>query len=492
MKTRGSFKQAQWDTLFQLILMFLVLGNCDFTWSQNKGPISAIEGRLTKQIRLAEDSVAYFSVPERMEALHIMGFSTAIVQNGKLVHTSTFGTKNNHGEAVDEHTLFQAASISKPITALAILKLVQEQKLRLDENVNTYLKEYQLVNPFEADGHIVTIRNILNHSAGLNVGGFGGYPNGTTVPKLLASLKGQGNSPALQVVEQPNTRWNYSGGGYLLLGKIIEDVSGLPFHIYLKQEILDPLGMTESTFQQPIDTSSYRNISYAYNASGKPYNGNWHNYAAQGAGGLWTTPTDLAKYCMGVYKAYTGKDNALFDQKTMEDMVIPNFRNWGLGPLIVEKPDGAVFTHDGSNAGFKADFFAYLTKGNAVIAMANSENGADLCAEYLEAASRYYGWKAREPLLVKSLPITLTMGKNYLGVYEWLDNSTYTIAITQKGRKLFLEYGDNGQLNSLELELMDAGNAINIETGQRLAFRMDTDGKVTGLLWRNRFEFKKR
>ena len=472
--------------------MFLLLGGHNDSWSQNMESLNAIEENLSKQIQLAGATVAYFSVAERMTALNVRGFSTTIVQNGKVVQKRVYGVKNNKGQAVDSETLFQAASISKPITALAILKLVQEKKVHLDENINTYLKGYQVINPFEAEGHIVTLRNILNHSAGLNVGGFGGYPNGTTVPTLLEALKGQGNSPALEVVEQPNSRWNYSGGGYLLLGKVIEDVCGMPFHAYIKTEILDPLGMTMSTFQQPLDTTVHSNFSYAYNSSGQPYEGNWHNYAALGAGGLWTNPTDLAQYCIGMYKAFTGQDNTLFDQKTMKAMVVPHLRDWGLGPMIEAKEDGLVFTHDGSNAGFKADFFAYIAEGNAVIAMANSENGADLCAEYLQAACAHYGWKAREPLLVKSMQMNASMANNYLGIYEWVDSNSYTIAITKKGDTLFLEYADDGQLNSLALEVMDTENAINIETGQRLKFRRNKAGKVTGLLWRNRFEFRKR
>ena len=491
LKKSDSFKHKHFRNPFCLILMVILLFNFSYSWCQNEAFIKAIDDKLSKKIRLVGDSVEYFSVAKRMKELNIKGFSSVIVQKGKIIHKSFYGTKNNN-QIVDEQTLFQAASISKPVTALGILKLAQEKKVSLDENINVYLKDYQLINPFEADGHIVTIRNILNHSAGLNVGGFGGYPNGTEVPEVLEALKGQGNSPVLEVVELPNARWNYSGGGYLLLGKVIEDVSGQPFHVYMKKEILDPLGMTMSTFEQPIDTNVYSNLSYAYDSTGKTYNGNWHNYAAQGAGGLWTNPTDLAKYCIGIYKAFTGQDNALFEQKTMEEMVVPNFRDWGLGPLIVTKNDGLIFTHDGSNAGFKADFFAYMDKGNAAIAMVNSENGADLCAEYLQAVCAYYGWKAREPFLVKSMRMTPEMSSNYLGVYEWMDRNTYSISITKKGHQLFLEYFDNGKANSLELEVMNPENAINVETGQRLKFRLGEDGKVTGVLWRNRFEFIKR
>ena len=85
-----------------------------------------------------------------------------------------------------------------------------------------------------------------------------------------------------------------------------------------------------------------------------------------------------------------------------------------------------------------------------------------------------------------------SMANNYLGIYEWVDSNSYSITITKKGDTLFLEYADDGQSNSLALEVMDAENAINIETGQRLKFKRNKAGKVTGVLWRNRFEFRKR
>lgn len=486
------YKKYFFTALRNPIVLVIFICSCNGCNSQNKVLTKNIAGKLSKKIQLSGKPKEYFSVTERMEELNIKGFSAVIVEKGKIVQKSFYGTKNNKNQVVDAHTLFQAASISKPITALGILKLVQQNKLSLDEDVNTYLKEYQLENPFAADGKKVTIRNILNHSAGLNLGGFGGYPNGTVLPSVLQVLQGQGNSPALEVAEPPNSRWNYSGGGYLLLGKLIEDVTGLPFHVFMKEQILDPLGMSMSTFEQPLDTTAHRNSSYAYNPLGKPYDGNWHNYAAQGAGGLWTNPTDLAKYCIGIYKAYTGQDNTIFDQKTMEQMMAPNFRDWGLGPLVVAKEDGLLFTHDGSNAGFKADFFAYIDHGHAVIAMANSENGADLCAEYLQAVCAYYGWQAREPILVNGIGLRPEKNISYLGVYEWQDRNTYTIAITNNENRFFLEYADNGQTHALELVFMDPKSAINIETGQRLNFRFNKNGKVSGLLWRNRFEFSKR
>ena len=190
-----------------------------------------MENGLVEKLVLANEPKKTFTLEERMRHYQTPGFSIAIVKNGKIVVAKGYGQRNKKDDPVNSETLFQAASISKPVTALGVLKLVQTGKVDLDVPINQYLEGYQLEENEFTKANKVTLRRLLTHTAGLNVGGFGGYLQEEEMPSTIDVLLGRGNSPKLEVVEEPGTRWNYSGGGYVLVQKIIEDVTCLSFEV---------------------------------------------------------------------------------------------------------------------------------------------------------------------------------------------------------------------------------------------------------------------
>ena len=185
------------------------------------------------------------------------------------------------------------------------------------------------------------------------------------------------------------------------------------------------------------------------------------------------------------------KDTTIFSKQTMELMLTKHLRDWGLGPLIINEEEDIILMHDGSNAGFKADFFGYIKSGNAVIVMGNAERSSDLCLEYMLSVCNHNGWNARTQKVIH--PITLSHDSllRYEGVYRWVDRSSYNIEIQLKNEKLHLAYADDGESILLPLEMIDPENTINIVTGQTVQFRIEENGQPTGLLWRNRFVFVK-
>ena len=211
------------------------------------------------------------TLASRMETLHVPGVSIAVIHDGKLEWAAGFGVTRLGGPAVTPDTLFQAASISKPVSAFALMRLVQEGKLRLDADVNDHLKSWKMPqNEFTRQAP-VTLRGLLNHTAGVTVHGFPGYATGTAIPTLVEVLNGNGvaeGSPAIVVDKVPGASWRYSGGGYLIAQQAAQDVTGLAFPELMKHLVLRPLGMTRSTYEQPLPSALMGSAATPYAATG--------------------------------------------------------------------------------------------------------------------------------------------------------------------------------------------------------------------------------
>lgn len=158
------------------------------------------------------------SLAQRMAELHVVGVSVAVEHGGRLEWARGFGLREVGGKQVDAETMFQAGSISKPLAAMAALKLVEQGKLKLDADVNTELTSWKLPESPAEEGAKVTLRELLTHTAGTTVHGFPGYAVGEPVPTLVQVLNGEkpANTAAIRVETKPGTKWNYSGGGYTI------------------------------------------------------------------------------------------------------------------------------------------------------------------------------------------------------------------------------------------------------------------------------------
>jgi len=383
-----------------LALLALLLFACK---SSQHEAISKIEASLMPSIQV-EGEEKTFHLLERMEHYKVPGVSIAVVKDGKLAWAKGYGIANTaSGKAVDEKTLFQAGSISKPLAALAALQLVDEQRVELDSDVNQYLIDWKIEeNAFTAKEK-VTLRRLLNHTAGMTVHGFPGYKQTDGYPSIVQVLNGEGNTKKVLVDQVPGTAWRYSGGGYTVMEKVVEDISGLPLEVYMEKNIFKPLKMKHSTYLQPLPASFHKsNISAAYNRNGDIVDGLYHNYPEQAAAGLWTTPTDLAKYCIAVQEIIKGKSNGILSNTIIKEMITKGENEWGLGPGLEGEGEMLLFKHGGKNEGFTNDMLAFAYKGDAVIVMTNADNGGALIREIMFAISDQYGWNIRKPKLLQS------------------------------------------------------------------------------------------
>ncbi|QOZ69308.1 CubicO group peptidase, beta-lactamase class C family [Bradyrhizobium arachidis] len=334
---------------------------------------------------------------DRMNELHVPGVSIAIIHAGA-IRARGFGHASIGGPPVLPETLFQAASISKPVTAVAALALAQAGKLNLDGDVNLSLKNWKLpANSFSAQS-MVTLRRLLNHSAGVTVRRFPGYAADTPIPSLRNILNGEppANTAPIVVHHEPGAQFEYSSGGYTIVQQMLIDVSGKPFQNLLEEVVLKPLGMTHSSFLQPLPKNDAQIAATPYQATGAPVPGGPHTYPELAAAGLWTTPTDLAHFALGVLDAWTGRDTSLLSQATALQMLTPGFGDYGLGFVVRGRSPHQRFLHEGDNAGFLSSMILF-ENGDGAVVMTNGANGGQLASEIMHSIALEYDWPDGRP-----------------------------------------------------------------------------------------------
>jgi CubicO group peptidase (beta-lactamase class C family) len=433
-------------------------------FEQGLAPVVLVEGEKPKLPSLAE----------RMAALKVPGVSVAVIHKGRIDWARGYGVTQLNGAPVTENSLFQAASISKPVFALAALHLVDAGKLDLDANVNQYLKQWKVPdNQFTATEK-VTLRRLFSHSAGLTVHGFPGYAAEAKVPDTVQVLDGlpPANTAPVRVDTVPGSKHRYSGGGYTVAQLVLMDVTGTPVPQLLQDSVLAPLGMKLSTYEQPLPTKRLAEVAMPYRSDGKPV-GLPYTHPEMAAAGLWTTPSDLARYAIGVQDALAGKSK-IISATTARAMLTPVVGDHGIGP-VVGGTGRKYFTHGGANAGYRCLLVAY-EDGEGAVVMTNSDSGDQLLDEVMRSIARVYQWPNFAPPSRKLAQVKPEVLERLVGVYSLNEGSTYVLRRVGDG---FIGQVVGGAplavfpSSDRELFARDANVAAN--------FALDETGKVTRL-----------
>ncbi|MEM1437034.1 MAG: serine hydrolase domain-containing protein [Pseudomonadota bacterium] len=430
------------------------------------------------------------SLEERMAHYGTPAISIAVITSGELAWARAWGSADrNGGRPVTTRTRFQAASISKPITALAALLLMESGQLDIDRPVQDYLRRWTLPATELTEGSPVTVRRILNHTAGLSVPGFPGYDPAGPVPTVLDVLSGRGNTEAVRVGYAPGSAWQYSGGGYTVLQVLLEDVTGEPFAVLLDRLVLTPLEMRRSTFAQPPPAWFHAKAAVGYRADGERVAGGAHIYPEQAAAGLWTTPSELARYLLAVRISARG-EAGLLDRNTVGAMLKIGRNNHGLGPDVRKQVDGLRFGHDGGNAGFQSTMFLSLEQGYGAVIMTNSDTGFSLIGEMLQALARHYRWPGFEPEIKQPIRLGQAALARYVGTYQLGERGRLFVEAGQGGLTVTADFHDNTgtylpesehtffdrqDRGSLSFEVRKGKAVALIAGGEFRAVRMDND-----------------
>jgi len=343
---------------------------------------------------------------QRMSHYKVPGISIAFVHQEELAWARGFGVVEAGGEiAVTTETIFQAASISKPVTAMVALHLVEAGLLDLDADVNDLLRSWKVPESqhtrLRRDGSQpkVTLRGLLAHSAGLSVKGYRGYTSNLKLPTLQQILKGEkpANSRPVRVVQRPGKAYKYSGGGYMVVQQMIEDVTGRPLAALAKEIIFDKLDMANTTFDSNLPLDYLQQVATGHNKKCKPVVGKWHTYPEQAAASLWTTPSDLARLTVEILKSYKNKSNLVLSAEMTKQMLTQQVNigvawDCGLTFNIVQKDGMTIIGHPGWNVGFHCIMLGCLEAGQGLIWMTNGENGRSLGHEVSRGLAEIVRW----------------------------------------------------------------------------------------------------
>lgn len=331
-------------------------------------------------------------VPEMLAEFKVPAVSVAVIRDFKIEWARAWGVKDvKTGEKATADTLFQAASISKPVAAMASLRAVQNGTFTLDQDINTILKSWKLQSP-----EVVTPRMLMSHTSGTDDGfGFPGYDPDASRPTIVQILDGvpPSNRGAVRVGRAPMSGYKYSGGAVTIQELALTEALGKPFEQIMREMVLDPIGMTNSTYEQPLPPARQSQAARAHNADGQPGNVPWRVHPEHAAAGLWTTPTDLAKFAIEVQQSLAGRSNKVLSRAVAQEMVTPV----GVGPFavgftIAKQGEGWYFSHGGSNWGFRCDLTAHRSKGYGMVIMTNGDGGGRLIRALGEKITRAAAW----------------------------------------------------------------------------------------------------
>jgi len=334
------------------------------------------------------------SLPQLMETYKIPGLSVAVIDNYQIVWAKAYGvTDAGSKKPVTTKTLFQAGSISKPVAATGTLWLVEKGKLSLDEDVNQKLKTWKVPENEFTKTEKVTLRRLMSHTAGLTVHGFPGYDIEAPLPTLVQIFNGEkpANTEAIRVDVVPGTEERYSGGGVTIEQQLVIDVTGKPFPEFMRQTVLEKIGMTDSSYLQPLPAAWADRTAAGTRADGRMLHGRWHVYPEMAAAGLWTTPTDLAKFVIEIALSKQGKANHVLSEKMTDEMLTPVMDEAGLG-FFLDKGNPGQFGHDGADEGFQALLTMNANTGKGVAIMANSDRGIVAAQFVVDTIAKEYGW----------------------------------------------------------------------------------------------------
>ena len=490
-------------SLLPLTMLFLALMCCQGKQNQQQSQknevasstqgilnrIEEFESKLCSPVMIQGAEQVFHSLAEQMEWYKVPGVSIAVINNGKIEWAKGYGIREaGTNSPVDTNTLFQAASISKSVSALGALHCVQTGALNLDTNINNFLTSWKIPDNEFTRSQPVSLCYLLCHGAGVNGHSLGTYSSGEEIPTFLQLLDGIPPSKAdpVRVVSEPQTEFRYSGGGYLIVLQAMIDVIGQPFPDIMNDAVLNPIGMERSGYFQPLEHDSVENVAAGHDEMGSAFEGYWQTMPNLAGGGLWSTPSELCLFAIEVQKALRG-ESSIISGKLAEEMLKVHIGSCGLGLALQGEGGNLAFSHGGDNRGYHNFLFAYARRGQGVAVMTNAQNGSYLYQEILRSVAIVYDWPDLKPSMIKPIKLPVETLNSYIGRYIF--NNVLPVEVTIENGHLKME-GDDGRIFLL---CPDSNNHfIDINTGWELEFIFDEANEVTGAIIGLGEEFKLR
>ena len=448
---------------------------------------------IEERIRLVENSLAgwvqtgdndTWTLTDRMKKYNINGVSIAVIHNYQIEWARGYGFADvSEKRPVTEKTLFQAASISKSLNSLGVLKLVQEKRLDLNSDINKYLVTWKFPYDEKSNNKVITLTNLLSHTAGLTISGFPGYAKGEVLPSVLQILDGQkpANTGPVRSTLEPGKSYNYSGGGVTVSQMIVMDITKQPYDVFMKENVLDLLGMTGSSFTQPPPAENEKLVATGYRVDGTEVTGKYHIYPEQAAAGLWTNPVDLCKYIIETQLSYKGESAKVLTPDMTRLRLTPVLEDAALGVFVNSRVTGSFryFNHNGGNEGFCCTAIGCLNAGEGVVIMTNTDSfNSAILEEIANSVATVYKWKDYFlPEIRKAVDVESSVLSKYTGKYD-MAGRTATFKLSDKGLSVNV-YGDI----FWKVYFTSDSEFFIREYPGFYKFQTDKDNKVTGFIF---------
>lgn len=439
-----------------------------------EGKIKQVENNLRGMVKISNHG---YNIADRMKYYNVNGLSIAVIQNYKLVWAKGYGWADiAEKRPVTNQTLFQAASNSKSLNSMAVLKLVQDHKIDLYTDINNYLKSWQFPYDSVSKNKKINLADLLSHTAGLNAVNFPGYNRNSKIPTITEILDGKkpSNTIAVRPEFEPEFKFQYSGGGTTISRLIVSDVAQQPYDKFMYENILKPLGMFNSFFTQPPPKDKMKFLATGYHIDGSEVENKFKVYPEQGPDGLWTTPSEMANFIIETMLAYSGKSSKILSQEMTKLQLTPyHDESSALGVFIQKRGNATYFTHGAGNEGYAGQYYGSLKEGNGVVVYSNSDNRA-IINELVNSVATVYNWDGFcDTTIRKVIELPDSVTQKYIGVYL-LDGELATIFKTKDG------YYYNAGGNNLKMYFSSELNFFNQESLSNKTFTIDSLGIVNG------------
>jgi CubicO group peptidase (beta-lactamase class C family) len=445
--------------------------------SSQAAHIDRIAAALLPRVQVKGEPGDSVSLDKRMHEMKIPAVSIAVFENHKLLWAQAFGvTDRETRKPADADTLFLAGSISKSVNALGVLDAVHDGLLSLDKPINEQLTSWKLPDNELTQATPVTLRMLLSHTGGTTVHGFPGYVAGAPLPTVPQILDGKppANTAPIRVDLAPGTKFRYSGGGITIAQLALAEGVKRPYQEVLANRVLVPLGMTNSSYEQVLSPARLPHAATGHDPEGRPIPGKRNVYPEMAAAGLWTTPTDLARFFAEVGLARSGTSKLIRKEIALEMTTkvaeVEGTDSVGLGVFLSDRNGAPMFGHNGADAGFQALAVASLDGGYGVVVMANSENGLQLFDSVVRTVFAEYGWPGADPM-IERFPMDAAQLQKFVGNYVGLGLPQ---EITVEGGRLFsrIPFG-----KTVELVPVSSTAVVQRVAGTKL--EVDASGTLT-------------
>tara|TARA_Y100001960_G_scaffold328511_1_gene417455 strand:+ start:2745 stop:4142 length:1398 start_codon:yes stop_codon:yes gene_type:complete len=413
---------------------------------------------------------SYYSIDERMAFWQVPSISISTFKNGQVDWSYVVGLVGKEGKQANQNTRYQVASISKPVTALIVLRAMEKGLIDLDANVQPLLAP----DFAKVVKQPVTLRQLLSHRAGFNHVGYIGVESELPLPSLVSYTRSDAQLGGLKQ-DSALGEFRYSNGGYILIQHVLEKVFNKPFEAIADQEVFKPLQMRHSSFEQPSVTEASGSYAFAYRFGVWVPKG-WHKYGAKSAAGLWTTPNDLSKLLLAVHFAYLGKQESWLTQQSIQRINYPETMFMGLGFFRSSGIKEPYVFHGGINYGFESHFVLYPNLGTGAAVLTNGQKGDQLALEVIRAISQVENWPDYPLNQTEVFENDETELKRYVGRYKY-DDSFYADVFIRNG----MLYVQGFQQDPYVMHKIADNLYKPFEFESTFRFEFSDEGEITGL-----------